>query len=98
MKVARLSAVLTGRLYPPEIPLVLISLRGLDDARAIVWPEELSQVLCRVFTVVYLEQTMCLGCIVFQPFCIIIIIIIIIIIVSSSSNIISIISIHRQSI
>jgi hypothetical protein len=79
MKVGRLSALLTGRLYRQEVPLVLICLQSLGDSRAIVRPEELSQTLCRVFTVVNLEQTMCLGCIVFQPFCIIIIIIIIII-------------------
>jgi len=53
MKVGRLSAQLTGRFYHQEIPLVLISLQGLDDS--IVRPEELSQTLCRVFTVVYLE-------------------------------------------
>ena len=48
MKVVRLSALGTGRLYPQEMPVVLISVRDLVDPRAIERPVGISNRKTRI--------------------------------------------------
>ena len=43
MKVARLSALHTGRLYSQKTSLILISIRGFVDTEVVVRPEGLSE-------------------------------------------------------
>jgi hypothetical protein len=43
MSLANLSALCTVRLYPEELLLVLVSVSGLVDPRATVWPAGLNQ-------------------------------------------------------
>jgi len=48
MKMVKLSAVGTGPIYIQGIPLVLISVRGWVDTRAIVRPEGLNQLKLQI--------------------------------------------------